>query len=262
MQVFCPECNARIISDHINLDNMMAKCKECHALFSVRDHDVSTFDEVHSAEDSDGGWSLNTPSSPSDHHVQSDRTIDDLGPPPKGISVDAKDHYLFIKRRWFRWSFIFLTFFCLFWDGFLVVWYTIALSANTGSIGVAFILFPLIHVAVGLGLTYYTVAGYLNSTYLMINSETLRIQHKPLPWFGQCEVNLADVKQFYCKERVRRTKNGRSYSYELSYIDANKRHHKLLGNLPDASSTQYLEDVLEIYLGIKDRRVHGEYPKG
>src|SRR5690606_6273323 len=76
-------------------------------------------------------------------------------PLPRRMELRATPHGIEITRQWFSHAVLFLIPFCLFWDGFLLVWY--AAAFKTGAPAAAK-LFPLIHVAVGAGITYYTLA--------------------------------------------------------------------------------------------------------
>ncbi len=87
----------------------------------------------------------------------------DIGLPDK-ISVRQSGSNLEITRTWFGGKVLFMTAFVIFWNGFLVFWYRQAL----GSDNLMMLLFPLIHVGVGVWLTYHTIAGYLNKTYLLV----------------------------------------------------------------------------------------------
>jgi hypothetical protein len=81
---------------------------------------------------------------------------------------------LFISRSWFSPAILYLTFFCIFWDGFMIVWFSIAFANE--QYGMA--LFGSIHGLVGIGLTYSTIAGYVNKTYITvrkIDTSTLRM---------------------------------------------------------------------------------------
>src|SRR5690606_5247899 len=85
---------------------------------------------------------------------------------PDWLRVGQGGGGLVFTRRWFQPVFLFLAFFCLMWDGFLVVWYGIAFATlgTAKGPGLMMFVFPLIHVAVGVGLTYYTICGFFNRT--------------------------------------------------------------------------------------------------
>jgi hypothetical protein len=160
-----------------------------------------------------------------------------------------------ITRRWFNFAVLFLIPFCIAWNSFLIFWYSIALSGNTPWI---MAVFPIVHVAVGVGLTYYTLATLFNTTSIIAGQGILRIRHAPLPWMGNTELSTRDFSQLYCKEKVNRGKNGPHYQYELwaAMLDGTTR--KLLGTGLTMEQALYLEQKLERALTIKDRPVAGE----
>lgn len=75
----------------------------------------------------------------------------------KALKVEETRQKRTMSFRWFQWTFVFLVFFCIAWDGFLLFWYGAALGI--GFLGddaepvLIMMLFPLLHVAVGTGLT-------------------------------------------------------------------------------------------------------------
>jgi hypothetical protein len=172
---------------------------------------------------------------------------------PEGIDVKESYKGLEISMKWFSFKIIFLTFFAVFWNGFLVVWFTIALGS--GSLLMA--LFPIIHVAVGIFLAYYVVAGYLNKTIITVNHAKLTIKHVPVPFFGNKDVITSDLKQLYSKEYVSRSKNGTSVSYHVHAILKNDKNIKLLSGLTSSEQALGIEKQIEKYLGIEDKSVKG-----
>jgi hypothetical protein len=87
----------------------------------------------------------------------------EIGLPDK-LEPYHRGSYIEIVRKWFGYRIIFMTVFAIFWDGFLFMWYS---KVGEGADPMAFY-FPLIHVAVGIGLTYAVVAGWLNRTYILV----------------------------------------------------------------------------------------------
>jgi hypothetical protein len=177
-------------------------------------------------------------------------------PSPEGITMEDTGSELSFTRRWFSCVAIFLTFFCIFWDGFLIVWYAIAL--NQESVEVVALLFPLIHAAVGIGLTYFVVCSYVNRTVIRVTGNTLSVTHGPLPWPGGKELDAKDIKQLYCDSKVHRGKNGTSTTYQLHAIDRQENQIKLLKGITEPGQVRYIEQEIERFLGIEDSAVPGE----
>ena len=81
----------------------------------------------------------------------------DLGLPEK-IELQEYPDYLHISRKWFGWQTVFMTVFAVFWNGFLYNFFN-----NMGGDTDLFArLFPLIHVAAGVGITYHAIAVNLH----------------------------------------------------------------------------------------------------
>jgi hypothetical protein len=119
----------------------------------------------------------------------------ELGCPGGVVREIGPGGELFIRLSWFQPVLIFLAFFCVFWDGFLVFWYTMALAhPGRGNMMWLPVLFPLIHVAVGVGLTYYVIAGFLNSTRILIDDEFVHIRHQPIPWRGNRDQPRSEIR--------------------------------------------------------------------
>lgn len=178
---------------------------------------------------------------------------------PRGASVVTWDdgYGLTLQYRWFSAKFIFMALFCLFWDGFLVVWYAMAL----GSGNLVMTVFPILHVLAGIGITYWTIAGFVNSTTVMIDGSRLRVSHHPLPWGRTVELRRFEVKQLFCEEKVSRGKNGPSYTYNLSALLQTGERRKLVSGLDTPEIPLYLEQHAEEWLEIRDESVAGELPR-
>ena len=178
-------------------------------------------------------------------------------PLPEKFTVARTPEGLQISWRWFTPAALVLAFFCVVWDGFLVFWYAVAVKQGAP---VAMVLFPLIHVAVGLGLTYFTLATFVNSTTVTVGKGKVAIRHAPLPWAGNRVLGRADVKQLFCAERVNRGRNGVSVTYSVESVQASGRRLPILKGL-EKDQALYLEQALEKALGLEDRPVAGEVPR-
>src|SRR5262245_10612501 len=138
MHLTCPDCGAAVPAQDINIDKGLAKCSACGALIDV---------------EKALGRTQPQPSVVARPPV----------PQPSTITVEDLGNGVRITRRWFTWAAVILTFFCVFWVGFLIFWYSMALRPG---MPVMMVLFPLIHVTVGVVLTYFTIAFYINCSIL------------------------------------------------------------------------------------------------
>lgn len=179
----------------------------------------------------------------------------------KEIEIFETDRSLSIALDWFTPVAYFLGFFSVIWCGFLLFWYSMALG---GGAPLIFFLFPLLHVAVGIGLAYYTLCLFKNKTYIDLDRDYLTIAHKPIPWWkGNKEINTHDVDQLYVKEKITNSKNGSQITYQLRAKLKNGKDEELF-NLQSLESHQVLEieERLERFMGIPDEPVRGEYGGG
>jgi predicted RNA-binding Zn-ribbon protein involved in translation (DUF1610 family) len=175
-------------------------------------------------------------------------------PRPNSIKVQMRGSELMITWRWFSARYIPLIFFCIAWDAFLVFWYGMAFGTNAPWI---FTVFPIGHLAVGVGMSYYTLAGLFNHTTIKLNGEQFLVQHDPFPWFGEVKVPLTDLRQLYCLEKRAKTREG-STSYELAAMLADGRKLTLLSSLDSPEIGLFLEQQVESWLHIEDVPVAGE----
>jgi hypothetical protein len=178
-------------------------------------------------------------------------------PTPERIVVDHTPDGLVLSYRWFTWTYILLAVFALFWDGFLVFWYSVAFSQDAPWI---MFVFPLLHVSVGVGLTYTALAGFYNKTIITVGMGNLTIRHTPLPWPGNRTVQASELVQLYSEERVTRSNNGTRITYQLSAISNQNKKIKLLNGLNSPDEVRFFEHQIEEQLGIQDRPVEGELP--
>jgi hypothetical protein len=204
---------------------MVAKCAVCNTVFSFED-------QIDGAEPR--------------------RQLD--VPMPKGIAVEHQGYELAITRRWLSVKHFFLIFFCLFWDGFLLVWYGIAISQRIWVMA----LFATFHASIGLFLTYYTLAGFRNRTLIRVSPSLLAVDHGPLPWWGNTHVDAPSIAQVYCKEHIRRSRGTTSASFSVHAATNAGGEEKLVDDLESSDQALYLEQEIERFLGIKDVPVRGE----
>lgn len=179
-------------------------------------------------------------------------------PIPEHISMEQTSGGLLFSYRWFSPAFIFVALFAILWDGFLVFWYSIATSQDAPLV---MLLFPAVHVLVGVGITYFALAGFYNRTLVLVGEGKLTIHHVPLPWPGNRILQAADITQLYSQERVIRTRNGTQLKYQLNAITRENKKITLLSSLTAPDQVRFLEHKLEEHLGITDVPVEGEMPR-
>jgi hypothetical protein len=174
---------------------------------------------------------------------------------PEGLDVVRHGSHIEIVRKWFEWKVVAITGFALLWDGFLINWYmNVAPRADPMAT-----YFPLIHVAVGIGITYYVIAGWLNRTHILVGRGKVIVHHRPIPWFGNSEIDASTLKQLYAQERVIQRRRGRSTStFEVRAVTHDGRNRSLVGSLASEEQALSIEREIEKHLGIRDIPVAGQ----
>ncbi|MEL6945980.1 MAG: hypothetical protein AAFO82_25265 [Bacteroidota bacterium] len=113
--------------------------------------------------------------------------------------------------------------------------------------------------AIGLGLAYYTLCGFLNTTYIKVDHREIDISFAPLPFLGAKNLSTADIEQLFVREKVTKGKNGTRITYQVDAILTTGKSTALVKGFSDAQQAQYIEQKIERFLDIKDEEVHGEY---
>ncbi len=227
MKLSCPECGAQIPADNINLDRMVAKCGECNAVFG--------FGDQFGASDQ--------------------RSVARLPVPrPANVQIEQDGAELRFTRQWFSPAMAFLALFAIFWNGFMAVWFGIAIMSRLWPMA----LFGTLHGAIGLFVAYYALAGFLNSTMIRVGMGEIEVTHGPLPWFGNRRLETAAIAQLYVKEVLRNRRNSTSLTHEVHVARRDGGHVTLLSGLESSEQALYLEQEIERSLGIKDLAVRGE----
>jgi hypothetical protein len=177
----------------------------------------------------------------------------ELGLPDK-LELRHEGSGIEIIRKWFGWRVLMMTGFAVFWNVFLVSWYSIALPSGN----MMMTLFPLIHVAVGVGIAYGALAGWVNTTRIRVDQGRIAVRHGPLPWLGNKDLDGSTLKQLYSKEKISRGRNSTTVTYEVHALTANGRNEKLLSGLESSEQALYIEQEIERYFRIEDAPVRGQ----
>lgn len=190
-------------------------------------------------------------------------------PTPSAVRIEKDGESARLVQRWFSAKYLAMLIFVVPWDAFLCFWYSMAFGANSsidgaqGGLPWIFFIFPIGHLAIGVGMTYSVLAGFFNRTTIELTREELSVWFDPLPWLGEKTIKTADIQQFYCKEKVSHGKRGSTrYQYELHVVTKDNRQVKLLGSIDSPDIALFFEQQLETWMKISDHPVVGELDKG
>jgi len=235
MQLHCPHCGRLIPAPDVDVANGTAKCSTCNSVFSFSPRGDPSLGVRRPAGDTAA-----------------------LMPRPQTFSIEKGAASLVITWRWFNWTYVPITFFCIAWDAFLIFWYAMAIHGGRGSPLLAFI-FPVGHVAVGVTLTYTTLAGFLNHTRVMVSRTQLTIAHRPLPWAGNRTLPTVQVTQLFVERTQSKVQNSASrMQYQVSAMMRDGSKIRLLGGFIEIGKAKFLEQEIEDFLHIAPRPVVGE----
>lgn len=177
----------------------------------------------------------------------------ELGLPDKLEFYDFGS-FIEIVRKWFGLKIVVFTCFALVWD--LLLFDMFSNPQMRGNL-VEF-LSKLPHLAAGIGLNYYVIAGWFNRTHVQVSDGKIIIFHEPLPWYGDMELYTNELKQLYTKKKIYGGEVGPYTLYEVHVLTTHGRDIKLLRGLETSEQARYIEQKIEKYLHIEDRPVKDE----
>jgi hypothetical protein len=234
----CPSCGSSFRSSEVDPSLGIATCGACGTVMDLRTRAAATDDRL---ED------LTRPPPPRP-----------AIPLPETFQVNDSGGRFSVSWRWRSLGVAFLAFFAVFWNGFMVLWFSIALASGQWMMAA----FGSLHAGVGLFLAYGVLSQLLNTTAITLEQGVLRVKHGPIPAPGGGEWTRADLAQLYGEESVRSTKNGgRVFSYDLCAMLRDGRRVKLVKGLKDKGQVLWLERALETRMDIVDVEVEGELAK-
>jgi len=175
--------------------------------------------------------------------------------PPEKMTITQDGQDLMITRQWFEWQ-KFILLFCgtLFWNGF--VWFFLY---GTYSDLREFPFFLIFHILGGVWLIYQTLAIWFNQTMITVNQNLLTAYTHPVSVSGRTEILILQIRQLFCKQHVRRNKNGKTITYAIYVLTRTGEHRKLAGSFSSYQQVRYIEQEIQKYLNLPDNPVSGEY---
>lgn len=232
IELKCKNCGSQLAPEDFSPQLYAVRCPHCNALYAISTPQPNT----------------GTPT-----QVPTRAEV----PLPKHTTLSIQGGDLLIVRKWITGGTFFLLFFCILWNGFIFVWQREAISDRNWTMSA----FGLIHAAVGIGIAYAVLTSFINNTTIKANHARLSITHGPLPWKGNKTIPRDTVRQIYCKEITRRSKNGPRVSYNIETCSEKNHRDTLVKGLSDPDQALFVEQQIEKHLGIKDTFVSGEIPR-
>ena len=161
---------------------------------------------------------------------------------PKTLTAEqGPSRELYLRKSWITRGLLMMLMFCVIWDAFLVFWYFIAFTQKDTPL--MMFLFPIIHVVVGVCITYYVIAGFLNKTHLFTDSHSILVKHKPIPWIGNKEIDASGITSLSVyTDRGSQWSNKRHYSTPDKFRIVANRNGEQVGIISglDRSEVRYV----------------------
>lgn len=224
-QLNCPNCRTPVISEDINIQQLVAKCRNCHAIFDFDDSQQKPIK----------------------------RARPEI-PLPKGFTVQQQASSLQILIRWRKTKagIGFFTIFTVFWNLVTLPFVLVALVENEWRV----MLMISLHLMVGIGMFLYTLALYINKTYVEVDTHGVRVVSRPihLPFNKNRQLASRELGQLYVEQYVSsRTNNRPNYAFAVrARKKGDEKDIRLIKGLKTEEQALYLEHEIEKFLHIED----------
>lgn len=233
----CKRCQTQFQPEDVDLQLQAAKCRACGAVTDLRRQSLTS--RVESAE------------VPVPAPVPEPRSEVPL--PAKFQRFEAGG-VVVIQWRWFGRRTLTQAVVVVIWAAVLVGFFHQLPQKGSSAAG----LFSLLFCGFWVYLVWSTLAGFFNSTRVEVSRAGLRLESGPLPLKRNHRLTRRDLQQIFCRERVHRSRNSTRIDYSLEAVLANKRTLTLFTGLEKVEQALYLEEQVELALGIVDLPVADE----
>jgi hypothetical protein len=167
---------------------------------------------------------------------------------PEGLDLISSASGNVIRKVWLTWKIAPLALFAIIWDSFLFFWYSQVLFKPNPPLMAIF--FPIGHLAVGVGLTYYVIAALVNKTDILISTSSVRVATGPAPWIGNKEVRSEEIMDVVVRER---SSNRGSMGYTVMYVDRSRKEKNLVAFLSQSDQAEFVAQTIRNTLGLKTK---------
>jgi hypothetical protein len=228
----CPFCEGPIDGANVDVGLHVAKCSSCDTLFS--------FGELIVDRQGIG--------------VFAGAYAEKL---PRGVWIDDRQTAGRITDTWLSAEYVFIAVVATFADVFVTSAFVHAGSSGwspspnatwtTYAVGVVMLVVPLV-------LTYLAAVGLFNSTVVDVVDGFVRVQHGPLPWFGNRRVPAADIAEIFFDETKFFRKGSRHpiIMYNVNAGTRNGETFRLLIELPSLTPALLCQLHLDKWLKLRD----------
>ena len=245
-QLNCISCGNAIAAEDVNLQNLVAKCRQCNAVFSFMPQNASTTSFLEYKDP-----------------LEQTLTEDFLRRPDDGREVEMPSSVMMEQdfselrftipwRKTRRWGFFLL--FTIIWNGILTPFVVMGIATGSWEI----LLFTSIHIIVGVSFLLYTLGLMFNTTSIVVTSQGLDIKNGPIPipFNPNRFMAVRDIQQLFVEEYVPSKTNGQpDYTYAVTALTRSHERQRLVGGFSQPGHALYLEQEIENFLNIKNKPI-------
>ena len=250
-QLSCVTCGRLILAEDVNLQNMVAKCRNCNAVFSFapaqadlsKSSIMETVQAMMKEANREEGSILQRP--------KDGRKIE----MPKGVITErdfGELRFIIPWRNTRRWGFFLL--FTIVWNAILTPIVLVGIATGEWMV----LLFTSIHIIIGVSFLMYTLGLMFNKTNIVVTSQGIDITNGPIPipFNPNRFMAVRDIEQLFVEEYVPSKTNGRpDYTYAVTALTTSAERQRLVGGFSQSGHALYLEQEIETFLGIENRAV-------
>jgi len=219
LQICCPKCASEVAAKNIDLSEKMAKCDSCNAIFSVKNEIVS---------------------------LQSYEPTEII---PKPVGVDILEYNdeleLTLSQPVSVFYIIAMSLFPLFTLIFLGLFFKNGepWAIYPGAASLFVFVFSLVKI----------IRSRRDKIYVTVDDKELIVEYRPNNFISDKAYQTDSIEQLFVKKDA----NGLHLSMLVNEVDGQKAQI-LIGRFSDITKAKYVEQEIERYLGIKNRKVAGE----
>jgi len=177
---------------------------------------------------------------------------------PKSIKVKQSNHQITIIKKWFDCITVFFTGFTLFWS-YMSFSKFMPLFLNVNQIQfldletIVPLLFGCIFLGFSIFLIYYTIAKWINQTYIYAYDDAIEVRHKPILWKDNLKLGIEQLQNLYSKK----IKIDQRLYFEVRAKTNNGADKKLI-KVYKKEEALFIEQTLKNYLNIGNEPIKGQ----
>jgi|GEM_PF-6950956 len=230
MQIECPHCGKLLGSEHINTKINIVTCDECDAVFSPP---VKIQEEFYR------------------HKI----VIEELST-LNNFTIKRDINTLQIKYKDNSCIALLLIMLAILISIFLPILSSFTRSIYNNDQGTIFV-FALF---IGLLILAKAITMLINTSTVFVNRKALTIKHRPIPVPLDKKISTKEIIQLFTRAYATRSRwDSEKITYQLHAVLKSGEKKILISNLTDPKQAMFIEQEVEIFLGIENRRIPGEY---